>query len=90
MKAQRRNIKPLVKPLCQIYSNRQAVKNLHIQQTSSLERIASKMKQIRVNYQKVLDAGRQSRGSKIVATCYELCSEIWSGSPPTESALFQS
>ena len=28
----------IVKPLCQIYPNRQVVKNVHIQQTSSLEK----------------------------------------------------
>ena len=31
-------MKTFVKPLCQIYPNRQAVKNVHIQQTSSLEK----------------------------------------------------
>ena len=47
--------------------------------------IASKIKQIRANYQKALDVGRQSGGGRIVATFYDLCSEIWSGSLATES-----
>ena len=49
------------------------------------ERIASKIKQIRPKYQKGLDAGRQSRGGRIVAIFYDLCSEIWSGSPAAKS-----
>ena len=49
------------------------------------ERIESKIKQIQEKYRKALDAGRQSRGGRIVATFYDLCSEIWSGSPATES-----
>ena len=32
-----------------------------------------------------MDAGQQSGGSRIVATFYDLCSEIWSGSPAMES-----
>ena len=32
-----------------------------------------------------MDAGQQSRGRSIVDTFYDLCSEIWSGSPATES-----
>ena len=32
-----------------------------------------------------LDTGQQSGGGRIVATFYNLCSEIWSGSPTTES-----
>ena len=48
------------------------------------ERIASKIKQIRAQYRKVLDAGRQSGGGRIVATFNDLWSDIWSGSPATE------
>ena len=49
------------------------------------ERISSKIKQIRVKYRKALDSGRQSGGGRVVATFYGLCSQIWSGSPVTES-----
>ena len=45
------------------------------------ERIVSKIKQIRAKYWKALDARRQSGGGRIAATFYDLCSEIWSGSP---------
>ena len=67
-------MKTLVKPFCQIYPNRQVVKNVHIQLTSSLEK----------GYRKASDVGRQSGGGRIIATFYDLCSEIWSGSPATE------
>lgn len=33
-----------------------------------------------------MDAGWQSEGSRIVATIYYLFSEIWNGSPVTESS----
>ena len=49
------------------------------------ERISSKVKQIRVKYRKALDIGRQSSGGIVVATFYDLCSQIQSGSPATES-----
>ena len=49
------------------------------------ERIASKIKCIRVKYRKALDTGRQSGGGRVVATFYDRCSEIWSGSPATGS-----
>ena len=48
------------------------------------EKIAFKINQIRAKYQKVLNAGRQSGGGR-TGTFYDLCSEIWSGSPATES-----
>ena len=41
------------------------------------ERIASKIKCIRVKYRKAFDIGRQSGGERVVATFYDLCSEIW-------------
>ena len=75
-----------MKPLCQIFPNRQAVRNVHIQQTSSLEKgLHLKSNRFEQNIKKSLDAGRQSGGGRIVATFYGLCSEIRSGSPATES-----
>ena len=38
-----------------------------------------------MKYRKALDSGRQSGGSRVVATFYNLCSQIWSRSPATES-----
>ena len=49
------------------------------------EKIATKIKQIRAKYRKALDAGQKSGGGRIVATFYDLCSEIWSWSTATES-----
>ena len=49
------------------------------------DHIASKVQQTRVKYRKTLDTGQQSRGDRIVATFLDICNEIWSGSPATES-----
>ena len=38
-----------------------------------------------MKYTKALDSGRQSGGGRVVATFYDLCSQIWSGSHATES-----
>ena len=38
-----------------------------------------------MKYRKALDSGRQSGAGRVVATFYDLCSQIWSGSPATES-----
>ena len=57
----------------------------HKKEIFTRERIAFKIKCIRVKYRKALDTGRQSGGGRVVATFYDLCSEIWSGSPATGS-----
>ena len=47
-------MKTFVKPLCQSYPNRQAVKNVHIQQTSSLEKgLHLKSKRFEQNIEKL-------------------------------------
>ena len=43
------------------------------------------MKSIRKNYRKALDSGRKSGGGRIVATFFDICGEIWSGSLATEA-----
>ena len=54
-------------------------------ETFTRDKISSKIKAVRGNYRKAVDAGRQSGGGRVVATFYELCQEIWAGSPATES-----
>ena len=49
------------------------------------ERIATKLKAIRKNYKKAVDTGRRSGGGRIVMTFYDICSDIWAGSPATKS-----
>ena len=51
------------------------------------DRITSKVKNIRRKYRQAIDSGRQSGGGRVVATFYDICSEIWSGSPATNSIL---
>ena len=38
-----------------------------------------------MKYRKVLGSGRQSSGGRVVVTFYNLFSQMWSGSPATES-----
>ena len=47
--------------------------------------IAAKVKTIRKNYMKAVDQGRRSSGGRVVCTFYDLCNDIWSGSPATQS-----
>lgn len=49
------------------------------------DRVSTKIKGIRVKYRKALDEGRLSGGGRVVATFFDICSQIWSGSPATES-----
>lgn len=49
------------------------------------ERMAAKIKRIRGNYKKAVDAGRRSGGGRIVLTFYDLCDRIWGGSPAVQS-----
>ena len=49
------------------------------------EKIAAKIKQMRVSYRKALDYCKQSGGGRVVATFFDLCNQILSGSPATES-----
>ena len=38
-----------------------------------------------VSYRKALDSGKQSGGGLVVGTFFDLCNQIWSRSPATES-----
>ena len=49
------------------------------------EKATTKIKAIRQNYRKAIDSGRKSGGGRVAATFYEICQDIWSGSPATES-----
>ena len=49
------------------------------------DRIAAKVKTIRKNYKKAVDRGRRSSGGgRVACTFYDLCNDIWSGSPATQ------
>ena len=49
------------------------------------EKIRAKIKQMRVSYRKALNSGKRNRGGRVVATFFDLCHQVWSGSPATES-----
>ena len=40
---------------------------------------------MRLSYRKALDSGKQSGSGRVVAMFFDLCNQIWSGSPATES-----
>ena len=46
-------------------------------------RIMQKTKRIRQGYRKAVDTGRRSGGGRIVCDFFELCEDIWAGSPGT-------
>ena len=48
------------------------------------ERVLSKIKAIRVKYKAALDSGRRSGGGRVVATFFDMCSNIWAGSPSAQ------
>lgn len=50
----------------------------------SKDRLLVKLKTIRLNFKKALDSGRASGGGRVVACFYDLCREIWGGSPAVE------
>ncbi len=45
----------------------------------------SKVKALRTKFRVALDSGRRSGGGRVVAQFYDLCSNIWGGSPAAES-----
>ena len=48
------------------------------------ERVPSKIKAIRVKYKAALDSGRRSGDGRVVATFFDMCSNIWAGSPSAQ------
>ena len=48
------------------------------------DHILLKLKSIHLNFKKGLDSGRVSGGGRVVTCFYDICSEIWGGSPAVE------
>ncbi|XP_050956819.1 uncharacterized protein LOC127157624 [Labeo rohita] len=51
----------------------------------SKAQVTAKLKNIRSKYRHAVDTGRQSGQGRVVLIFYELCEEIWGGSPATRS-----
>lgn len=47
--------------------------------------ITSKVKKVHSDYKKAADLGKRSGGRRIIMTFYDLCQDIWAGSPATTS-----
>ena len=56
--------------------NKQQFPRIGIAETIGKERIGAKVKKIRTNYKKAVDAGLQSGGGRVVLTFYNLCKKI--------------
>ena len=46
--------------------------------------VASKLKAVRVKFRQAVDSGRRSGHGRVVLLYYELCEQVWGGSPATE------
>lgn len=51
----------------------------------SKAQVTAKLKNIRRKYRHAVDTGRRSGQGRVVLIFYELCEEIWGGSPATRS-----
>ena len=56
--------------------------------TITKERITAKLKSIRTGFKKAADAGRKSGGGRVVFMFYDLCENLWGGSPAVTSLSF--
>ena len=48
----------------------------------------TKLKAIHLNHREAVDDGRRSGHGRVVLLYYELCAQIWGGSPATEQLSF--
>ena len=46
--------------------------------------VTSKLKAIRVKFRQAVDSGKRSGHGRVVLLYYELCEQVWCGSPATE------
>lgn len=46
--------------------------------------LSTKLKNIRIKYRQAVDSGRRSGNGRVVMLYFELCQQIWGGSPATE------
>lgn len=51
------------------------------------DRVTAKLKNIRTGFKKAADAGRRSGGGRVVFTFYDLCINLWGGSPSVTSIV---
>ena len=45
--------------------------------------VTSKLKNVKRNYRRAVDAGRRSGNGRVVLLFFELCEQLWGGSPAT-------
>ena len=57
----------------------------HDPATITKAQIVTKLKAVRGKYRKAVDAGRRSGFGRVIMVFYELCQDIWGGSPGTDA-----
>ena len=56
----------------------------HKKESITKQILTSKLKAIRLKYRQAVDSGRKSGHGRVVMLYYELCQNVWGGSPATE------
>ena len=56
----------------------------HKKEDIKLQNLTSKLKAIRLKFRQAVDSGRRSGHGRVVMIYYELCEQVWGGSPATE------
>ena len=46
--------------------------------------VTTKLKKVKRNYSKAVDAGRRSGNGRVVLLYFKLCEQLWGGSPDTQ------
>ena len=46
--------------------------------------VTTKLKKVKRNYRKAVDAGRRSGNGRVVLLYFKLCEQLWGGSPATQ------
>ena len=62
-------------------------KSPHSLEELKKERIVSRIKYVKQKYRSAVDSGKVSGNGRIVSLFFDLCSDIWGGSPATESLV---
>lgn len=72
------------------YPNREEAEQVgkdfpHVEESINKGTLTTKVKNIKANFRKAVDSGRKSGHGRVVMLYFELCEQIWGGSPATAS-----
>ncbi|MED6234061.1 hypothetical protein ATANTOWER_021372, partial [Ataeniobius toweri] len=60
----------------------------HVKSAITKAQVISKLKAVRGKYRRAVDSGRRSGHGRVVLIFFELCKQIWGGSPATSTLEF--